>query len=278
MSQQKFFSGLTPGMMNRSAGVDRQKSSLFWSTEDDNDGESNNSETYGQRNNKKSVVQNGEHNNTSRRHSNSYNQNSNQNNQNNQNNQIDDVEIEKMDNLRKSRHENQLHSNFEFNDDAVDNEFTSLGYPRHNEMKLRNTTRNEDFRHYSRQNSGESEELSPRKQNVSSIKFYDFDESANNRNNDSNARVPRNGDYHTTSSRYTGSYVYDEESPSRRNRAYSVPEVVHQEPRSPPNPHRHLQSSINFSDGSVIGQDVYKKSVSVRDSAVKRVGVGLPNM
>ncbi|XP_065083377.1 uncharacterized protein LOC135705528 [Ochlerotatus camptorhynchus] len=288
MAGQKFFHGLTEAMINRASDrPDRQKSSFYWPDEYMQDPE----ESYSTSSRRPSTASSVTTTPTQERASPA--------------SEYESAEV------LKQRHRNNAQSHIAFSDGS-DSSFSQIERDRQRE-KLR-------IEKFLREQSDDVSEMAKtRRQNTlkSSFQFYDTVDSGDTSPTKSTngyhppqtpdqgelatsrySPVPTNGDRHRRqlsspggsseyhySARYTGSYDDFEDDRSFKSTDFNF---------SPPgtpgggdvsehrrNSHRHLRSSINFSNGVAVADDssAPRKTVSVREAAsTQRVGVGLPNL
>lgn len=295
MAGQKFFHGLTEAMINRgSGGPDRQKSSFFWPEEYMQDPE----ESYSTSSRRQSTASSVRTTPTQERASPAF-------------------EFESAD-VQKQRHRNNAQSHIAFSDGS-DSSFSHIERNRALEKlriekflreqsddvsemakTRRQNTLKSSFQFYDVVDSGDRsppKATSPTKHTSNGYHpppTPDQGELASARY----SPVSTNGDRHRRqlsspggsseyhySARYTGSYDDFEDDRSFKSTDFNF---------SPPgtpvggdtsehrrNAHRHLRSSINFSNGVAVADDssAPRKTVSVREAAsTQRVGVGLPDL
>ncbi|KXJ71351.1 hypothetical protein RP20_CCG020789 [Aedes albopictus] len=302
MAGQKFFHGLTEGMINRASGrPDRQKSSFYWPDEYLQDPE----EIYKTSSRRQSAASSIMSTPTQECASPA-------------------SEYESADVL-KQRHKSNAESHIAFYDEC-DSSFSEIKRDRQRE-KLR-------IEQFLREQSDDVSEMAKtRRQNTlkSRIQFYDMDEPGDRSPPKARSPIkPYTNGYHTPqtpdhgdppryspmsnggadrlrrqlsspggsseyhySARYTGSYEDFEEDDDRRS--YKSTELNFSPPGTPGGgggggsdvpehkriSQRHLRSSINFCNGVAVADDssAPRKTASVRESAAaQRVGVGLPNL
>ncbi|XP_058127773.1 uncharacterized protein LOC131290822 [Anopheles ziemanni] len=272
MAQQKFFSGLTEGMINRSAGErpDRQKTHFFWPDEYAPDVEAPKRKENAPNPPQRPI-----------------------------NGKVHEHEQRDPDPAPATRGHQQKNtaSHIQFYD-GVESSFGELERSKAHERR-----RIEQFlRQQSEEDTGEAARAKRLSTLQSKIEFYDyppesvaageprviihrFGGSARSvQESPPRSRAASRQDIDTTYQ--DEEFEFDDRSSIRSSASSYAPSCyrrtshVSDLPEHKRNSQRHLRSSINFHNGCTIADDseAPRKTVSVRESATSRVGVGLPNL
>ncbi|XP_053678301.1 uncharacterized protein LOC128728691 [Anopheles nili] len=254
MAQQKFFSGLTEGMINRAAGErpDRQKTHFYWPDEYA-------PEPVSPINERQPL------------------------------NRTESPPRLNQHSTPEPRERTPKHAESHIRlDDGVGSSFGELERTRAHER-----FRIEQFlRQQSEEDTGEAARAKRLSTLQSKIEFYDYcsPPAGTPRTRVARTRTPGNGYGGTPGSDHMPENGYDDTFGggvdeldgddrsvcSSASGHRSQPEV----PEHKRNSQRHLRSSINFHNGCATADEseISRKPLSVRDSATTRVGVGLPNL